>query len=830
MLLPTAQSMIPAADPLGAEGVLPAPSVPEAPPPRWVTDEVDEEVEKSERLLEEYAAVQEPWAIRARANDEFRNGLQWKAADYDYLAGQHRPTPVINVLAPAVEQAKAMLTSNRPRFDVAPRGDEDRKAALVRSVYLSYVWDMSDGNVLFDRVVDDYYVQNRGVWFAFWDPSADGGRGGVRACALDPLSVFPDPNSRDPHWKDASNIITARPMTRAQIGDLWAHFVEELDGEGKARIDYASEYDFSRETYTGSAGSYGAPYVGDNGQRASYGGVPMQDHLGKPPIGDVANHYGGGTDAEHERYEVISRFTKVRVPSHTVYDPATGEEMAFDDAAFNAYVREAAFIVSGSTGSGEDAEQVYASGDDLDRAEALYELLTGQDPVGGAPLVYHLREGALEVDAATGELVPGAPVPVAGPEPFAEGVIPGSTRVLAPVPKGMLIERGDLEHAAYREERWMEVCSIGGVRNYEHLWPVDRCPVVPVPNRHNRNPYPSGDLDDVRPLQEQLNYTESQILHHLANSRGDLVFVPRGVGIDKERLEEVANMPGRHILEYDADLDGGIPIHSISPSPLAGEMFGRKRELKDEIREILGLYEFQQGGGTGGHETATGLLNADEFGQRRIRRKAADHEHALSLLGSVVLQLAAAYETERKVIRLTQPHPAQAESEVVQGGGIVVNDLVRDEFGRAVEHVNDLGVGRFDVRVIAGSTLYDNKIAMEQRHLEYFQAGIIDDVEVLKQVALYDTDGVLKRKGLMQQAQQMIAALQEEVQSLSGDMQTKDRELETADRRVADQKYQKRLAMLEADAKTDVRVASKRIGDIVQQTEREVKEETQPSA
>jgi len=74
------------------------------------------EVKASEELLQEYSSVRSKWARTATEDNEFRNGLQWTKAQIDALRSRAQEPLVVNVVYPAVEQAKAMLTANAPRF------------------------------------------------------------------------------------------------------------------------------------------------------------------------------------------------------------------------------------------------------------------------------------------------------------------------------------------------------------------------------------------------------------------------------------------------------------------------------------------------------------------------------------------------------------------------------------------------------------------------------------------------------------------------------------------------------------------------------------------
>ena len=123
-----------------------------------VIDIVDETLE----LFDKYSSKRDNWAQQAKEDKEFRLGRQWTTAQRETLQSRGQAPIVINRVHPAVESAKAMLTSNRPSFRAAPREDSDNKVAQVMSALLSYMYDVSDGRSAIRQAVDDYYVMGVG--------------------------------------------------------------------------------------------------------------------------------------------------------------------------------------------------------------------------------------------------------------------------------------------------------------------------------------------------------------------------------------------------------------------------------------------------------------------------------------------------------------------------------------------------------------------------------------------------------------------------------------------------------------------------------------------
>ena len=108
--------------------------------------EKNPEVKLSEELLTEYSSIRSKWARQATQDNEFRNGVQWTKEQVNSLRKRAQEPLVVNVVYPAVEQAKAMLTANSPRFQSTGREGSDVKTGQIFSDLMSWVWENFKGN------------------------------------------------------------------------------------------------------------------------------------------------------------------------------------------------------------------------------------------------------------------------------------------------------------------------------------------------------------------------------------------------------------------------------------------------------------------------------------------------------------------------------------------------------------------------------------------------------------------------------------------------------------------------------------------------------------
>ena len=253
------------------------------------------EVKISEEKLAEYSSVRNKWARQATEDNEFRNGIQWTKEQVDSLRKRAQEPLVVNVIYPAVEQAKAMLTANSPRFQSTGREGSDVKTGQTFSDLMSWVWENSKGNTELKEVVDDYYVKGMGCMMAYHDPQADFGKGDVFIKAIDPLDVYICPSSQDAYSRDASNIMVARLYSEMQLISMYPDLTEVIKSA----------------TTTSVAPQTESVRHGLEDQIVSKEDINAQRIYGTP---------------DERQLEVIERFSKIKVPHYRTFDPQINDE------------------------------------------------------------------------------------------------------------------------------------------------------------------------------------------------------------------------------------------------------------------------------------------------------------------------------------------------------------------------------------------------------------------------------------------------------------------------------------------------------------------------
>lgn len=659
------------------------------------------EAQISEDLFRAYKSSRQSWETQAKEDEDFRRGAQWTPAEEKVLKERGQAPIVVNVIEPAVDQAKALLTTNKPRFSSTAREDSDVKTGKIFADIMSYIWDISNGHTQLKQAVDDYYVKGVGYLVAYIDWWADNGKGEVKIVSEDPYNVYVDPNSKDPYIRDAAHVLIVKKLSEEQIEATFPQW------ERIKRDAQPTEEDHLPESLR----------HGEEEQNVSV------------------------SDAYHTHYQVIERYTKVRIKKHVIYNPETADEKVLDDEEFMKWAQEPAIILVRNSGQPEIIT-------DEDMVEEFLNILQNIGPI------YHI-----EVDPTTGQkgMVP-------GPEQGGENEEPNSTVGLQPITQMDALEMKGLIHMEVPLPDVKKVITIGKAEYSNELLKIDNHPIVSIMNHHNRTPYPMSDVRFVRGIQEQINKIESLIIAHAANSTNVKVFLPNGA-VDREEIQREFAKAGSGVMYFEASI--GAPVIA-APVALPNELYKNKADKIAEIEKILGIYALMQGDQGQAPNTYKGTIALDEFGQRRIKSKKDDIEMALNVLAAIVVQLIQQVYTTPKIMRLILPNNKIKE--------ISINQEVVDLTTKAIKRVNDVTTGKYDIILVSGSMLPSNRWALVEYYMELYKLNLLDQQSVLEKTEVADVEEVLERVGIMQQQARMIAELQEKVKDLEGDLQTAVRE------------------------------------------------------
>ena len=560
-------------------------------------------VQLSTDTLQEYASARSSWAKQATEDNEFRNGLQWKPEHVKTLRERAQEPVIVNVVHSAIEQAKAMLTDNKPKFQSTGREHSDTDTGRIFSDLMTWIWDNSNGNTVLKQTVDDYYVKGMGVMYTYYDPNTDYGKGEVMLESINPHDLYIDPASKDPFCQDSAHLIVAKKHMKSQLLLRYPTYADAINSA--VQTNYISP-----ETTT------------------RFG---LHDEQVTSAVGNDRRYADGDIELE-----VIERYTKVKQAYIRAYNPLDNEEDIMTAEEYQNYLQKPAFIVIT-----EKDEKAFTDEVQVQQYEQLYQTTDG---------VYHMV-----TNPTTGE-------PTMQPGEQSPGMIPGSLTILERATYADIVDRGIITPNAITIDNVHCCVSVGDVMLYHLTHPIEQYPIVTFMNRHNRNPYPISDVRLVKGLQEYINKIRSLIVAHASSSTNVKLLIPRG-SMNKRELEAEWARAGTAVIEFDPEL--GQPIVA-GPVPLPNELYKNESDAKADIERILGIYALMQGEQGAAPQTYKGTVALDEFGQRRIKSKRDDIEAGLNQIAKVVVQLIQAYYTNEKTIRLINPNSIPTEVAINQ--------------------------------------------------------------------------------------------------------------------------------------------------------------------
>lgn len=363
------------------------------------------------------------------------------------------------------------------------------------------------------------------------------------------------------------------------------------------------------------------------------------------------------------------------------------------------------------------------------------------------------------------------------------------------------------------QTRWQETAVLGEYILYSVTLNTDICPIIPFPDIRTETPYPKSSVNLVKGGQALLNKVISTLVTHLQTSASNKLLIPEGSIDDIDTIEQRWANP-RAVIEYNAEF--GEP-HIAGTSPASSEAYGLIPMIEHYIDLNIGQTDLSQGLRGG----ATGAVRTDmmlkEQGESRGKSKLQDIEFALSRVGQVVHNLAKGHYTVKKTFRIVQPNNSISQATI---------NVYTQRKEEAATIANDITLGFFDIKVVAGSSLPSNRDTEKAEAVEEYKMGLASKVDYWKKANVDNLEERIKFDSELAQAKGMISSLEEQVEKLEGDMQTADRELKVADRRVEREKTKSSLTEITAKAKagTDIEKVklSERVASILDKANFEI--------
>jgi len=302
---------------------------------------------------------------------------------------------------------------------------------------------------------------------------------------------------------------------------------------------------------------------------------------------------------------------------------------------------------------------------------------------------------------------------------------------------------------------------------YETVMPITEYPIIPIPYMWTGTPYPMSAVLPLIGKQQEINKSH-QLMIHNANLASNLRWIYEEGSVPEAEWEAYSSAPGA-LLKYRS---GFQPPTPVQPLPINNAFFTTVQQGKTDMEYISGIYSSMQGDTGAQHETYRGLLAQDEHGTRRIKAwMQTIVEPALEHLGKVFQEVAQNTYKAHKVFRIVQPSGIQEDRQVE------INLPIYNDLGKAIETFNDYSSARFDVRIVAGSSMPVNRWALLEEYFRWYQSGLIDDIAMLGETDVRNKEQILKRKSVYSQLKSQVDSLEQALKDSRGENETLKRQI-----------------------------------------------------
>ena len=667
------------------------------------------------------------WEFVNQKGYEFAHDEQLSSSEKSSLRDQGMPTFTINRILPVVEMLNFYATANNPRWQAIGVEGSDSDVAAVFSDLSDYIWHLSDGSALYSNTINDAICKSIGYILVTVDTDMDNGMGEVILQQPEPFDIYVDPKSRDMMFRDASYVLIRKVLPKSHILKIFPQY--------KRKINQASSLD------------------GDH----SFSERAIADSEQKLFLSSDSTAEGVGIDATGEQEQILELFElyeKIKISYVNVFYriPPNKEQLKAIQQQVQVKMKEmAAEMQVGLMEQDKQMQEAVQTGKMIPERYEL-EMKKAQDmmqqQLQAAEQEYMSR---LQAEASKIE----------------NRVI--SEKEYNILLKDKVFQQSLVDSVQFYGTRIRQTICAGDKLLSEVVYPenIVDYPLIPFHYKWTGTPYPISAVAPLVGKQKEINKSH-QIMVHNASLGSSLRWMYEEGSIDPELWEQYSSAPGA-LLPIRPGSERPTPI---MPAPLSNAFFSIIQQGKSDMEYLAGIYSSMQGDTQQQHETFRGMLALDEYGTRRIKQWMKHSiEPALRQLGKVIMQISQSVYSANKRFRIIQPSAIQEEREQE------INIPIYNDMGKAIGKSMDYSTAKFDVRIVAGSTLPVNRWAYLSELKELMQLGIIDDIAVLAETDVRNKEQIAKRKSIYAQLQGQLGQLQEAVKDKEGTIETLERQL-----------------------------------------------------
>ena len=659
------------------------------------------------------------WETVNQEGYDFYLDNQLSKKEVEALEEQGMPTFTVNRIIPVVEMLNFYATANNPRWQAVAQEGSDSDVAAVFSDVADYIWSQSDGATLYSNVINDAVTKSVGYLMVDVDANADRGMGEVVLKNPNSFDLWIDPKSRDPLYRDASFMLCRKVLPKEQLINMYPEYTAKI----KKATGTFSEYNYSPNEIVSA---------------------DFQTN----DINTAYNNSGGDSPL----IDYIECFEKESRAFYNVFIsiPPSAEELQNAQKQIEVQLEEA---------SKEMQIQLQEVQNQLQQAVDSGQMLPDRMAI---ELEKKMKQNESQLAQMSTKLMSEAQLSLTKTD----------NKVLSEKAYNVLLQDEQTAQFITNAVKFYKkvvklTCTVGDQFIKERDLPSEHYPIIPFTYKWTGTPFPMSAVSPLVGKQKEINKAH-QLMVHNASLGSSLRWMYEEGAIDTSYWEQYSASPGA-LLPVNSGYQAPQPV---MPMQLSNAFANIVESGKREMEYLAGIFSQAMGNPTGQSETYRGMLALDEYGTRRVKQwmKSAI-EPALVQVGKVVKDYSQAVYKAHKVFRLVQPNNMSEEKQVQ------INIPMYNDMGEAIGKFMDYSAGKFDVRIIGGSTLPLNRWAYLSELKELLKLGVVDDIAVLAETDVKQKDKIAERKSLYAQMQKKISSLEKQIKDQAGIRQTLERQL-----------------------------------------------------
>ena len=718
------------------------------------------------------------WEYINQKGFDFSNDNQLTYDEKVALEEQGMPTFTINRIIPVIEMLNFYATAKSPRWQAVGSDGSDSDVAAVFSDVADYIWNFSDGDTLLSNCVNDAITKSLGYLMVTVDPNADRGLGEVVIKQPDPFDIYVDNKSRDILFRDAAYILIRKILPKGHLVQLFPDSKRKIMAASSNETEYE---DYSEKTRDLSQHDFG--YKEMNSNNSLYSEKENE-------LVELFEMY------EKEKIEYVNVFYSVPPDKEKIQmiQAQAQQQVAKREAEMQVELKEKAMEMQNAVQEGKMLNERMQLELQKEQEMMIKQLETFKNET-----MHQLQQEASKVE---NQVITKKEFDILSQDAtFSERIVDSIT---------------------FHKNQIKLCCVVGDKTLYTKHLPIEEYPIIPFHYKWTGTPFPMSAVSPLIGKQREINKAH-QLMIHNASLGSSLRWIHEEGSIDTDYWEKYSSAPGALLPMRQ----GYNPPQPVQPFQLNNAFFSLTQTGKQDMEYLAGIFSSQMGDtGASKDMPYKGMLAMDEYGTRRVKYWLKHCvEPALKQVGEVVKQFSQAVYTSHKVFKIVQPDGIQGDKQVE------INVPLYNDLGQAIGKWNDYHTAKFDVKMVAGSTLPVNRWAYLEELKQLMQLGVVDDIAVLAETDIRNKEQIVKRKSLYSKLQGQISSMDEKLKDQAGTIETLERQLvqagiklrvNAADTEINKKKHEAKSAIHKEELESKAHMKNFRKGmDIEQQQAKE---------